>query len=130
MYEGFETEANMDWHGIPEEEKVSPEEIEAMDAMNAGIIDGYNRKLNKEIKSAINSGTPLEELKKLREEYKIPGPVERMSEEHIREFIRANELLVRERSASELIKALSNALAFLGTNETVELCKKVLNVRG
>ena len=56
MYEGFETEANMDWHGIPEEEKVSPEEIEAMDAKNAGIIDGYNRKLNKEIKSAIDSG--------------------------------------------------------------------------
>ena len=113
-----------------EEEKVSPEEIEAMDAKNAGIIDGYNRKLNKEIKSAIDSGTPLEELKKLREEYKIPGPVERMSEEHIREFIRANELLVRERSASELIKALSNAMTILGTDETVELCKKVLNVRG
>lgn len=64
----------IDWDDIPVEEKVSEQEIEAQEAYADGRFDGRTHIIGKELREAVSSGNPVEELKRIREKYKIPEP--------------------------------------------------------
>ena len=102
---------NITWEDIPESEKASQEEIEALDARSAGEWDGFNHELNKRVRQAATSGNPTENLRKLREDLKIPGPVYGVD---VNAFIESNREILFSRVEKNLLAAAYEAVVIMG----------------
>ena len=52
----FTDEEELDWDNLPEEDRVSPEDIDYLNARDEGFLDGLNDAINRKIDGAIKSG--------------------------------------------------------------------------
>lgn len=111
------------WDLIPDSEKPTEEEIENLDAKSEGIVDGMNHDLNKKVNDAIYSGNPQEQLKKLREEMNIPGPVYGVD---VVEFIKSNREILYSRVEQNLLGAVCEAVLVLGKDLTKALYEQAV----
>ena len=102
---------NIKWEDIPESEKASQEEIEALDARSVGEWDGFNHQLNKRVREAATSGNPAENLREIRESLNIPGPVYGVD---VNAFIESNREILFSRVEKNLLSAAYEAVVIMG----------------
>lgn len=107
--------AEFDWDSIPSNEKATSEDIENIDAKNAGIFDGFNHNLNKEVNDAIHSENPLESLRKIRKDLNIPGGVYGVN---VADFIRESRKTLFMRVEENLLSAVCESVSVLGKELT------------
>lgn len=111
------TEEVIPWDEIPDSEKVNSEEIEALDARSEGEWDGVNAKLRR----MIGEAKTAEELKKIREDLKIPEPIERIDTV---EFMKANRQILFDHVENNLLYAVRQSILVLGHKFTRTLFEK------
>lgn len=117
------TEENIRWEDIPENEKASQDDIEALDARCEGVWDGFNHQLNKRVREAAESGNPAENLKEIRQSLNIPGPVYGVN---IDEFMKANRDILFSRVEKNLLSAVYESVVVMGLDKTNDLFLKAV----
>ena len=108
---------NIDWNDIPECEKVTSEDIEAIEAKSAGMIDGMSRNIDRGILDAIAKKDP-NLLSKLREQYEIPPLAPKDARVDVADFLAKNEEYNMERVRKNLAAATYEAVKIIGIIET------------